>query len=68
MASASDFGSLVESVRIGAVAYIHIRVGRYARDEPLGDVRFVVTRDDSGQVSGVRVKRGARFSTGEADL
>jgi hypothetical protein len=63
--AASDFASLVESVRIGAVAYIHIRVGRDAHDEPIGDSRFVVTRDESGKVSGVRLKRGARFSTGE---
>jgi len=63
--AASDFGSLVESVRIGGVAYIHLRVGRDVRGEPFDDERFVVTRDDLGQVSGVRLKRGARFSTGE---
>jgi hypothetical protein len=63
--AASDFGSLSESVRIGPVAYIHLRVGRHPRDRPLDDGRFVLTRDEAGEVVGVRVKRGARFAPGE---
>jgi hypothetical protein len=63
--AANDFDSLVESVRLGPVAYIHMRVGRDARDKPLVDDRFVVSRDDDGKVTGIRVKRGARFTTGE---
>ena len=63
--SAGDFGSLSESVRIGPVAYIHLRVGRHPRDRPLDDGRFVFTRDEAGEVVGVRVKRGARFAPGE---
>jgi sugar lactone lactonase YvrE len=63
--AANDFDTLVESVRIGPVAYIHMRVGRNARNEPIADDRFVMTRDEAGKVTGVRVKRGARFSTGE---
>jgi sugar lactone lactonase YvrE len=64
--AASDFGSLVESVRIGAVAYIHLRVGRTARDAAIDDERFVFTRDESGAVTEVRLKRGSRFAAGEA--
>jgi sugar lactone lactonase YvrE len=63
--SASDFGTLNESVRIGDIAYVHIRVGRVARDEPIDDARFVPDYDDTGKLVGVRVKRGARFAAGD---
>ena len=63
--AAHDFGSLNESVRIGPVAYIHLRVGRDARNVSFEDDRFVNSRDESGEVSRVRVKRGSRFTTGE---
>ena len=62
---AADFGSLNESVRIGDIAYVHIRVGRFARDEIIADPRFVADYDDAGKLAGIRVKRGARFSAGE---
>lgn len=64
--AAHDFGSLNESVRIGPVAYVHLRVGRDARGVSFDDDRFVISRDDSGEVSRVRLKRGSRFATGEA--
>lgn len=63
--SASDFGTLNESIRIGDIAYVHIRVGRLARDEIIDDPRFVPNLDEAGKLAGVRVKRGARFSAGE---
>ena len=63
--AASDFGSLSESVRLGPVAYVHLRVGRDARGRAFADERFVVTYDETGQVTKVRVKRGARFAAGE---
>jgi sugar lactone lactonase YvrE len=61
----SDFGTLNESLRIGPVTYVHIRAGRTRRNEGFEDPRFVVSRDENGKVNHVRVKRGARFSTGE---
>lgn len=60
-----DFGSLNESVRIGPLAYIHLRVGRDHREQALDDERFVVTRDASARVARIRLKRGAAFTTGE---
>jgi hypothetical protein len=63
--AASEFGSLSESVRIGPVAYVHVRVGRLARDAVLADNRFVATLNEAGEVVGIRLKRGARFATGE---
>lgn len=63
--AASDFGSLNESVRIGDLAYVHIRVGRLARDEVIDDPRFAANYDEAGKLIGIRIKRGARFSTGD---
>jgi sugar lactone lactonase YvrE len=61
----SDFGTLNESVRIGALAYVHVRVGRDQSGRAFDDPRFVPTYDDRGVVVGMRVKRGARFSTAD---
>jgi sugar lactone lactonase YvrE len=63
--AAFDFGSLTESIRIGAVAYVHVRVGRLRHDEAIDPARFVPTYDGSGKMIRIRVKRGARFATGE---
>jgi hypothetical protein len=43
-----------------------VRAGRGRRDEPLADPRFVFSTDPAGTLQRVRVKRGARFRTGEA--
>ena len=61
-----DYGSLNEWLRIGAVSYIHIRAAR-GRDNALIDPeRFVATYDAiTGKTSRIRVKRGARFHTGD---
>jgi hypothetical protein len=63
--AASDFGTLSESLRIGPLAYVHIRVGR-ERGGPLFDrSRFAGAYNAEGKLAGVRVKRGARFETGD---
>jgi sugar lactone lactonase YvrE len=59
------FGTLNEWLRIGPLTYVHIRAGRTRTGEMLDEHRFVATMDDSGRIAGVRVKRGARFRTGE---
>jgi len=61
----SDFGSLNESVRLGPLAYVHLRVGRDFRGSATDDGRFVVTRTETGDVTGMRLKRGSRFAAGE---
>jgi sugar lactone lactonase YvrE len=69
--AAHDFGSLGESIRIGAVAYVHVRVGRVGRGAPsesdaaFDPGRFVASYDDKGTLARMRVKRGARFETGD---
>jgi hypothetical protein len=47
------------------VTYIHLRVARNPRDAAFDDGRFVVARDDAGDVTSVRLKRGSRFTTGD---
>lgn len=59
------FGSLNESLRIGPLGYVHIRVGRRRHGEAFDPKRFVPTHDEAGAIVGMRVKRGARFSTGD---
>lgn len=61
--STSGFGGLNESVRIGPVTYVHLEVGRLRGD--VFDDRFVPTYGEDGRLAGIRVKRGARFETGE---
>ena len=73
------FGTLNESVRIGPLAYIHIRVGRTrsvgrarspngpsASDTRAIDRhRFAPVHDAEGTLTRMRAKRGAFFSTGD---
>jgi sugar lactone lactonase YvrE len=61
----SGFGTLNESVRIGPLVYVHLRVGRERTGQILDPSRFVPTYDDTGRLIDVRTKRGARFTTGD---
>jgi sugar lactone lactonase YvrE len=63
--AAGEFGALNESVRIGPLTYVHLRVGRDRHDGLLDANRFVPTYDEAGHMVHVRVRRGARFATGE---
>jgi streptogramin lyase len=60
-----SFGRLSEGLRIDAMTYIHMRVGRSAVGEPIDPARFQLLRDAAGAVTGVRVKRGTRFRVGD---
>lgn len=64
--AAGDFGTLNESIRVGPVAYVHVRVGRERGGALLDPVRFKAAWDEAGEMTYVRVRRGARFSTGDA--
>jgi hypothetical protein len=63
--AASDFSSLNESVRIGPITYVHLRVGRLRGGDLLDPSRFVANYDEQGRMVRLRVKRGARFTTGD---
>lgn len=61
-----DYGSLSEWLRIGAVSYVHIRAARGRDNAPFDPERFVATYDAAtGKTARIRVKRGARFHTGD---
>jgi sugar lactone lactonase YvrE len=56
-------GALDEWLRVGEIAYVHIRAGR-SRAEVLDTSRFAATYDGK-RLTRLRVKRGARFAAGE---
>jgi DNA-binding beta-propeller fold protein YncE len=64
--AAHDVGSLNESLRIGPVAYVHIRAGRTRRNEIVDPEQFVPTYDEAGVLARLRIKRGASFAAGQA--
>ncbi|MEN3340186.1 MAG: hypothetical protein V7647_3862 [Acidobacteriota bacterium] len=64
--AAGEFATLTESLRVGAVAYVHVRVGRDRNDRVLDATRFVASYDEAGRIVRMRVRRGARFGTGDA--
>ncbi len=59
------FSELNEGFGIGAMTYIHMRVGRTLQDAPMDAARFTILNDDKGKPSRVRVKRGTRFRIGD---
>ncbi len=63
--STGGFGSLNEWLRIGPITYVHIRAGRGRDERPLDPGRFVGSYDVEGTLVGIRVKRGARFESGD---
>jgi DNA-binding beta-propeller fold protein YncE len=60
-----DLDGLGEGLRIDAMTYIHMRVGRTATGAPLDPAHFTLLRDAQGRVTRVRVKRGTRFRVGD---
>ena len=63
--STGEFGSINESLRIGPLTYVHLRVGRERGGESFADPRFAVTFDATGRAGYVRIRRGARFEPGD---
>jgi hypothetical protein len=63
--SVEGVGGPRERIRFPALGYVHLRVGRDREDQAFDDERFVLRRDGGGKVTGVRVRRGARFQAGE---
>lgn len=61
-----DYGGSNEGIQVGLISYIHIRVGRDAKDQIAQPEKFKPRVDESGQLTGVRVRRGARFKIGDA--
>jgi sugar lactone lactonase YvrE len=62
----TEYNTLNESIRIGPLAYVHLRVGRTSRDGGAIDpARFPATYDEGGRLVLVRARRGARVLAGE---
>lgn len=58
-----------ERLRLPLIGYIHLRVGRDQKDQPLGNFpngAISFRRDEQGQVVGVRLRRGTRINVGDA--
>lgn len=64
--AAWNFNGLSEGLGLGALDYIHMRVGRTPRGDVLDPARFQLLRDFSGDPSRIRVRRGTRFAAGDA--
>ncbi|HEX8144347.1 MAG TPA: SMP-30/gluconolactonase/LRE family protein [Pyrinomonadaceae bacterium] len=64
--SVEDIGTTRERIRFPQLGYIHLRVGRDRQDSPFNDDRFILRRDGTGRVTGIRVRRGASFAAGDA--
>jgi DNA-binding beta-propeller fold protein YncE len=60
-----DYGRSNEGIKLGIASYIHIRVGRDKDDRIAPSDKFKPRSDQNGLISGVRVRRGARFRTGD---
>ncbi len=54
-----------EGIHIGLMSYIHIRVGRNAKDEIQHADKFNPILDERGKIARVRVRRGTRFKIGD---
>jgi len=59
------FGKLNEGLSIDTLGYIHLRVGRGGKGEPLDPARFVAVNGADGKLERVRVRRGTRFVAGD---
>jgi sugar lactone lactonase YvrE len=58
------YGSVSEGINLGTVNYIHMKVGRNAKNQPF-DQRFQLLKDQRGKPERVRVLRGTRFAVGD---
>jgi sugar lactone lactonase YvrE len=54
-----------EGIQVGLISYIHIRVGRDIKDQIGQPEKFKPRFDQSGQLIGIRVRRGTRFKLGD---
>lgn len=64
-ASWGRVGELGEGMALDDISYIHTRVGRTARGEPIDPARFVPVADENGELERMRLRRGTRFKAGD---
>jgi streptogramin lyase len=61
----SEFNSSGEGLKLGLFTYIHIRVGRNAAGVIESPSKFKPRLGSTGEMIGVRARRGARFKVGD---
>jgi len=59
-----DYGGSGEGIQIGAMSYIHVRIGRNVKDEIQSPDTFRLIKEDDA-ISAVRLRRGTRFKVGD---
>jgi len=60
------FGDLSEGMRVGVISYIHMHVGRDPDGKVFDDARFIQVKGADNKLVRMRVRRGTRFSPGDA--
>ncbi|HEY7914280.1 MAG TPA: NHL repeat-containing protein [Blastocatellia bacterium] len=60
-----SFGGDNEGITLGLMSYVHLRVGRDRENRQIPGSQFKAEYDSEGNVSRIRVRRGARFRVGE---
>ena len=60
-----DYDSSSEGVHLCLFSYIHVRIGRDKSDQIQDEAKFKARVNDTGNLIGVRVRRGTRFRVGE---
>ena len=64
--AAENYATSRELVRFPTLGYIHLRIGRDQNDRFFDDRRFIFSRDETGEINGVRIPRGTKFKAGDA--
>lgn len=64
--SSWGYAGLSEGIKLDSMAYIHMKVGRTAKDALIDEDKFQLQTLADGKAYAVRVRRGTRFKTGEA--
>jgi sugar lactone lactonase YvrE len=54
-----------EWLTLDLTTYVHFRIGRTRHGAAIDPARFLIVRNERDRVTGVRVRRGTRFDTGE---
>ncbi|HEV8487690.1 MAG TPA: NHL repeat-containing protein [Blastocatellia bacterium] len=60
-----DYRASSEGIHVGLFSYIHVRIGRDKSDQIQDAAKFKTRVDETGNLMGVRVRRGTRFRVGE---
>jgi hypothetical protein len=58
--AAQGYGTLNESLAVGPLTYVHLKVGRDRNDRLLDPALFVPVVSEAGEVTRIRVRRGTR--------